>query len=175
MLGMALRALLLDGNVFKDIRERQDAMFPALGIVVIAAVALGLGIWSGLREPGSVGFDLTENLVLFVVISTVLTGWFVWTAFVWLLGIRLFQGSGGYRATLRSLGICYTPMVLSILANPLPMLIVVAALWIMFAGVVAVKNTLEVEWWKAAIASVFGWLWGLVIVPVFMLSPYLAA
>ena len=174
MFGLAFRALLLDGSVYQEIKEREETMFAALGIVTIAAVAFALGVWSVIRESGSEGFDPQENLVLFVAISVVLTGWFVWAAFVWLLGIRLFQGSRGYRAALRSIGICYAPLTVSILAGWQPMLVVVGALWIMFAGVVAIRNTLELAWWKATIASLFGWLWGMLVVPGFLLSPYLA-
>ena len=175
MLKLALRAALLDGRVYQEFRHREDTIFAALSVVVVAAVAFGLGMWSGVREPGRVGFNLEENLVLFVVISTVLTGWFVWTAFVWLLGIRLFQGSAGFRAALRALGICYAPMTLSVLAEPWPMLVVLGFVWVVFAAVVAIKNTLELAWWKAVITVGIGWLWALVVFPAFMLLPYVSS
>ena len=175
MLGLAIRAALLDGSIFQEVRDRQETTFSALGVVAAASVALGLGIWSGIREPGRVGFNIEENLVLLVVVSTVLSGWFLWTAFVWVLGIRLFQGPAGFRAALRSLGLCYAPMLFSILAKPAPILVVVGVVWILLAGVVAVKHTLDLPWWKAAIAATVGWAWALVGFPVFMLLPYVAA
>ena len=100
MFGLAFRALLLDGSVFQEIKDREETMFAALGIVVISGLAFGLGIWVALREPGVVGFDQREVLGLIMSTSTILSGWFLWTLFVWILGIRLFQGDTGFRGSL---------------------------------------------------------------------------
>lgn len=172
MFMLALRAIVLDGRVFQEVKDRQEAMFSALGIVAVAGVALGLGVWSGLREPGAVGFVAQEILVLFVVISTIIFGWFLWTAFVWLLGARLFRGDAGFREIMRALGICYAPMWLSLLGGMLPYLIIVGAVWTLVSGVSSVRNTLGLAWWQAAIAALIGWAWALVGMPVLMLSPY---
>lgn len=172
MFMLALRAVVLDGRVFQEVKDRQEAMFSALGIVAVAGVALGLGVWSGLRDPGAVGFVAQEMLVLFVVISTIIFGWFLWTAFVWLLGARLFRGDAGFREIMRALGICYAPMWLSLLGGILPYLIIVGAVWTLVSGVNSVRNTLGLAWWQAAIAALIGWAWALVGMPVLMLSPY---
>ena len=137
MFMLALRAVVLDGRVFQEVKDRQEAMFSALGIVGIAGVALGLGVWSGLRDPGAVGFVAEEVLVIFVATSTIIFGWFLWTAFVWLLGARLFKGGGGdagFREIMRALGVCYAPMWLSLLGGMLPYLIIVGALWTLVSG-----------------------------------------
>ena len=173
---LALRAVVLDGRVFQEIKDRQDAMFSALAIVAIAGVALALGVWSGLRDPAAVGFDTQELLMLFVVISTIVSGWFLWTAFVWLLGARLFRGGAsdaGFRDIMRSLGICYAPMWLSLLSGWAPYLILVGVAWILVSGVSAARNTLGLAWWQAAIAALIGWAWALVGLPLLMLSPYM--
>ena len=174
MLGLALRALLLDGSIFEDIRERPETMFASFGIVVISGLAFGLGIWVELREPGVVGFNQRELLGLVMSASTILSGWFVWTLFVWILGIRLFQGDAGFRDALRALGVCYSPIVLSLFYSFAPMLLIIGIFWILVAGVVAVKNTLDFEWWKAGIAVTVGWAWS-VGFSLFMLFSYYTA
>ena len=171
MLGLAFRAVLLDGSTFHEIRDRQDTMFAALGIVIISGFAFGLGIWVELREPGQVGFDPREVLGLGMAVSTIMSGWFLWTLFVWILGIRLFQGESGFRGVLRALGICYSPIALSVFYSFAPMLLIVGIVWILFAGVVAIKNTLAFEWWKAGIAATVGWAWSIGF-SLFMLFSY---
>ena len=174
MLKLALRAVLLDGSVFPEIRDLQETMFAAFGIVVLSGFAFGLGIWIDLREPGMVGFDPQEVLGLVMAVSTILSGWFVWTVFVWILGIRLFQGEAGFRDALRSLGLCYAPIALSAFYSFAPLLLIIGIIWILFAGVVAIRNTLDFEWWKAGIAGGVGWAWS-VGFSLFMLFSYYSA
>ena len=174
MLKLALRALLLDGSVFRENRDRQETMFAALGVVIISGFAFSLGIWVEVREPGLVGFDPGELFGLVMAVSTIMTGWFLWTLFVWILGIRLFQGDAGFRGALRSLGICYAPIALTVFYTFVPLLMIVGIIWILFAGVVAIKNTLDFEWWKAGISVVIGWAWS-VGFSLFMLFSYYSA
>ena len=159
MLRLALRALLLDGGVYEEIRERQETMFAALGIVVISGLGVGLAFWLSMRESDQVGLDQQQVLSLVMSVSTILSGWFVWTLFVWILGIRLFQGDTGFRGALRALGICSAPLALSVFYSYAPLLTAVGIGWILVSGVVAVKNMLLIEWWKAGIAAVVGWGW----------------
>ena len=44
MLAFAMRAALLDGRIYREIGEEPRAMFRALGTVLAAAVAFGLGL-----------------------------------------------------------------------------------------------------------------------------------
>ncbi len=159
MFRLALRAMLLDGSIFEEIREREESMFAALGLVIISGCSVGMAFWISGRELDSVGLDQQELLGLAMSVSTILSGWFVWTVFVWILGIRLFQGDTGFRGALRALGICSTPLILSVFYSYAPLLTAVGVFWMLVAGVVAVKNTLDFEWWKAGIAAVVGWGW----------------
>ena len=161
MFGLAFRALLLDGSVYEEIRERQETMFSALGIVILAGCAVGLAFWLSGRELDSVGLDQDELLGLAMSVSTIMSGWFVWTVFVWLLGIRLFQGDTGFRGALRALGVCSAPLILSVFHVYAPLITLVGVLWVLVSGVVAVKNTCDFEWWKAGIAATVGWGWAI--------------
>ena len=145
----------------------------ALAVVAIAGFALGLGVWSPIRDPGAVGFAPQELFAIVVAISTIVSGWFLWTAFVWLIGARLFRGGGsGFRDIMRALGICYGPMWLAALTGLAPYLFTVCLVWTLVSGVVATRHTLGIAWWQAIIAALIGWAWALVGMPILMLSPY---
>ena len=175
MLGLALRATLLDSRIYADIRDRDDTMFSALGIVLIAAVAFGLGIWNITRVPGEVGFRLDQNLGLLVAVSTTFTSWFVWSIFIWLLGRVLFGGSAGYRETVRAVGVCYLPVALLLfvgLQYAAVVLVALGGVWPLASVVVATKHTHEFAWWKAIISAGVGWFWGMIVIPtLFVIAP----
>lgn len=166
-----LRAALLDGSLFGEIDERPEHMFRALGMVFIAALAFGAGVWSQLpsgTEPERL-FGL--NLVLFVGIATIITGWIVWTAFAWMLGTKLFGGRAGYRVLLRALGLSYLPICAWLLLN-VPLvggpLSLVSHFWLLGAGITAIKYTEDFAWWKAVVSGTIGWVWALVMMPLFL-------
>ncbi len=171
MLRLAFRAALLDGGVYEEIRERQETAFSALGVVLVAGIAFGMGVWGVIRNPAQQGLDLDQNLYLVLAISSIFTSWVIWTVFVWLLGRILFSGREGYRASLRSLGVCYLPLSTWLLIGAPSIgaaLYLMGAVWTLAAGVVAVKHIHDIAWWKAGIAAAVGWFWGVVMVTLFL-------
>ncbi len=175
MFGLALRAALLDESAFEHARERQEAMFSALGIVLLAGVCFGLGIWSVQRDSATVGLDLNHTLSLLMAVSTMFMSWMVWAILSWLLGRVLFQGDAGYRDTVRAIGVCYLPLALLLLIGtplirfPIAATAIIAApaAWTLVAGVVAVRTAHRLPTWKAVISGGVGWFWGVVVAPWF--------
>ena len=171
MLRLAFRATLLDGSVYEEIREKQETAFSALGVVLVAGIAFGMGIWGLIRSPAQQGLDLDQNLYLILAVSSIFTSWVVWTVFVWLLGRILFSGREGYRVSLRSLGVCYLPLALWLLIGVPAVgaaLFMMGAIWTLAAGVVAVKNVHAISWWKAGISAAVGWFWAIIAAPLFL-------
>ncbi len=171
MLRLAFRAAIFDGSVYEEVREKQETAFSALGVTLVAGIAFGMGMWSLTQDATRQGFRVEESFNLILAVSTIFTSWVVWTVFVWLLGGRLFGGREGYRASLRSLGICYLPMSLWLLIG-VPavgeVLFMLGAIWTLASAVVAVKTMHGVRWWQAGIAAAVGWFWSVVLIPVFL-------
>lgn len=168
MLRLAFRAMMLDGSVYEEIRDRQETAFSALGVVLVAGISFGMSIWGQTQSTSQQGFRIDESLNLFLAISYIFSSWVVWTVFVWLLGRLLFGGREGYRVSLRSLGICYLPMALWLMSG-VPtvgaMLFMLGSIWALASAVVAVKYTHDISWWKAGIAAAVGWFWAIILMP----------
>ncbi len=176
MLRLAFRAALFDGAVYEEIRDKQETAFSALGVVLVTGIAFGLGIWALIRNPTQQGLDLDQNLYFILAISSIFSSWVLWTVFVWLLGRVLFSGREGYRASLRSLGVCYLPLSTWLLIG-LPevggvwiggAVFMSGAVWTLGAGVVAVKHIHDIAWWKAGASAAIGWFWAVALLPLFL-------
>ena len=176
MLRLAFRAALLDGEIYEEIRNKQETAFSALGVVLVAGIAFGMGIWGLIRNPAQQGLDLDQNLYFILAISSIFSSWVLWTVFTWLLGRVLFSGREGYRASLRALGVCYLPLSAWLLIG-LPEIggiwiggvtFMMGAVWTLGAGVSAVKRIHDIDWWKAAITAAIGWFWAIVVLPLFL-------
>lgn len=162
---------MFDGGVYREIDDQPEHMFRALGMVFVAALTFGAGVWSYFRS-GARPEEMTElNLVLFVGISTIMMGWVVWTFFAWMLGTKLFGGTAGYRVLLRSIGLSYLPVCVWLFVNvPVAgeILSLAGHFWLLAAGITAIKYTEDFAWWKAIVAGSFGWAWALVMMPIFL-------
>ena len=171
MLRLAFRAMMLDGGVYEEIRTKQESAFGALGVVLVAGIAFGMGIWGQSQSAAQQGFRIEESINLFLSISCIFSSWVIWTVFVWLLGRVLFSGREGYRASLRALGICYLPLALWLLVG-VPavgeVLFMMGAIWALVSAVVAVKYIHDISWWKAGIAAAVGWFWAVIMMPLFL-------
>ena len=166
MIGLALRAAIFDDGIYKDIRDRQETAFSALGIVFIAGVAFGLGVWGQVQVSSDQGFRLDQSFNLALAISCAFSSWVIWAVFVWMLAGRLFGGAAGYRVSLRSLGVCYLPITLwAFIGIPTfgTILFMLGAVWTLAAAVGAVRSVHEIEWWKAGVAAGIGWFWAVIL------------
>ena len=165
-----IRAALFDGSVYSEIDEQPEHMFRALGMVFIAAIAFGAGVWSYFRNGADPEELLELNLVLFIGIATIVMGWVVWTLFAWMLGTKLFGGSASYRVLLRAMGLAYLPVCVWLVVNlPFgPFISISSHFWLLIAGIEAIKHIQAFAWWKAVIAGTIGWFWALVMMPIFL-------
>ncbi len=170
MLVLPMRAALLDGRIYREIGEEPAAMFRALGTVLAAAIAFGLGLMSTDFE----GFQDSPTQVFLVASTTMVLGWLLWGTIAYIVGSRALGGQATHRMLLRSLGIAYAPGIVMVLAGtpgvggPVSLF---GPVWLLASGRVAIRETLGHGSLRALLPSLAGWFVAIVVVPVVFLGP----
>jgi hypothetical protein len=153
------RAAKLDAQLYEEVEADRDATVQAMIVVVLAAVAAGLG-------------SLGSGDVLGIVNGTIvaLVSWLVWALLTYLIGTRLLpepQTSADYGELLRTIGFASSPgviRVLGIVPGLGAILFAVAGIWMLVAMVIAVRQALD---YTSTLRSVgvcaIGWLVQVVI------------
>jgi hypothetical protein len=150
--GRALRAARLDVRLFEEVEGDPRATAQAAGVVVLAAVAAGVG--SGARGFGELALGTAAALV----------SWFVWAYLAYWIGTRLLPEPttrANHSELLRAVGFASAPGVLRVLGviGPLRGFVFFGAgLWMLIATVIAVRQALDYKsTWRAAGVSAIGW------------------
>jgi hypothetical protein len=142
-----LGAAKLDPATYEDVESDATATPQAMLVVVLANLAAGIGV---VRELGFGG------LVVGTLIS--LVGWLVWAFVAYLVGTRLLPGArtqADIGQLLRTIGFSATPGLIRVLGifPGLDWLVsLVAALWMVAAMVVAVRQALDYDTTGRAVA-----------------------
>jgi hypothetical protein len=152
-------AAKLDANMYEDVEADTAANGQAAGVVALVAVAQAIG---------AIG-EGTLGLVTGVV--SALVGWLIWAGVTYLIGAKLLGGTATWGELLRTLGFAQAPGVLSVLGI-IPVVGGVVrfavTIWILIAGVIAIRQALDVSTEKAVLTAVLGWL--ALALPVFLLG-----
>ena len=133
-----IAALKLDASVYEEVEHDPSALGQSAGVVLLAALASAIGAFGVLGARGILS-GLLASLI----------GWLVWTAIVWLIGVKVFRHSSSFEELLRTLGFVTAPQLLYVIAIiPLPFLawlvgLVVLAMTLV-AFVRAVRQALDV-------------------------------
>src|SRR6185437_9739534 len=107
-----IRAARLDVGLYNEVEADIGATNQALTVVVITALASGIGAAIALAiagRPGAAVFALIGGIL------SQLIGWAVWSYVMYFVGTRMFHGTASYGELLRTLGFAYSPGVLLIL------------------------------------------------------------
>src|SRR5687768_14911354 len=147
-----VRAAKLDVTVFEEVERERGAQMQAVAVVVISSLAFGLGTGAG------IGGLVTGTL------ASVL-GWYLWAFITYIIGTRLFpepDTRADLGELLRTMGFVYAPGVVSVLGL-IPGLrgiaIAVAQIWMLVAGIVAIRSALDYRSTiRAVIVVVIGWV-----------------
>lgn len=150
-------AARLDSATYEEVEADRAATPQALAVVVLAAVAGGIGVGAGVR-----------GLVLGTIFG--LLGWAVWAWLIYVIGTRWLP-EADTRADagelLRTMGFATTPGILRVVGIvPVlgPLVTIVAAVWTLVAMVVAVRHALDYRSTGRAIGvCIIGWLVQVVI------------
>ena len=142
-------AAMIDVATFEEVEHDREATMQAAGVVVLVAVASAIGSLGA--GAGGIISALLGPLV----------GWAVWAGVTFFIGTRLFDGTATWGELLRTLGFAQAPGVLKVFAIiPLLGWIVSAVvfLWMLWAGIVAVRQALDFSTGKALMTVGIGWV-----------------
>jgi len=154
-----IRAARLEPDLYEEVEADQNATTQALIVVVIVAVAGGIGGLLSAVINSSSGRSPIGALVGPIIAA--LIGWLVWSYVTYFIGTRLFAGRATPGELLRTIGFAQSPGILNILSF-IPILggiiSLVVAIWLLIAGVVAVRQALDFDTGKAILTTILGWL-----------------
>jgi hypothetical protein len=149
-----IRAAKLDAQLYEEVEADRGAMREAMTVVVLSAVAAGIG---NLANGGLVG----------IISGTIgaLVGWYIWAFLTYFIGTRLLPEpatSADHGELLRTIGFSSAPgliRVLGIIPGLTPIVFSIAGAWMLIAMVIAVRQALDYQsTWRAFGVCVIGWV-----------------
>jgi hypothetical protein len=159
-----MRAARLDSNLFEEVEADLNATSQAATVVGIVALCSGLGSAISLAMAGNTG---TAVLAFIGGIVMSFIGWIAWSYITYWVGTSMFKGQATPGELLRCIGFAQTPGVLSILSF-IPILGglvgLVVFVWMIVAGVIALRQALDITTGQAVITAIIGFI------PMFLLS-----
>ena len=149
-----IRAAKLDTRLYKEVEADREATGQAMAVVVLSALAAGIG---------SLGSGTLLGLVGGTILA--LVGWVIWALLPYYIGTRLLpepQTKADYGELLRTIGFASAPGIIRVLGvGPgLGVLVfLVAGLWLLVAMVIAVREALDYTSTPRAVGvCLIGWL-----------------
>ena len=144
-----IAAAKLEVALYEEVEADASATSQAAVVVVLAAIASGIGAAGG----GAAG--------LFGGLIGALLGWLVWSGVTYLIGDKLLGGTATWGELLRTIGFAQSAGVLYVLAV-IPVLGGVIRLavmvWVLVAGIIAIRQALDFSTGKAILTGVLGWI-----------------
>ena len=134
------RAAKLDASLYQEIIEDGGAMNQALIVVLIYSMASAYGT-----------FGRTGVTAINIGMITTLLGWYVWAFSTYIIGARILpetQTKPDRKALMRALGFASAPGVLRVLGFVQGLgltILLIAAIWMVAAATVGVKQALGYE------------------------------
>ena len=142
-------AALLDVATYEEVEHDNEATGQAAVVVIIVAVCSAIGaVWRG--GPS----------IIMAPVSAIL-GWLLWSAITYVIGDKLLGGTATWGELLRTIGFAQSPGVLMIFGI-IPILggavRIIVAIWLLIAGIVAIRQALDFSTGKAVVTALLGWL-----------------
>ncbi len=157
-----VRAAKLEVDLYEEVEADTTANRQAFVAVLIASLAGGIG-------AGIAGLLLDKGAMWFVWgllggLGWSIAGWLAWALLAYWLGTTVFRGpetSATYGELLRTIGFANSPYVLSFLSF-VPfvggLIAFAVSIWVLVAGVIAVRQALDFSTWRAIGTCVVGWI-----------------
>lgn len=151
-------AAKLDASTYEEVEADSTATGQAAMVVAIVAVAQAIG-----ASGHGMGGIIAGLIAAFF-------GWLIWSGITYVIGDKVLGGTATMGEMLRTIGFAQSPGVLYILAiiPGLGWIVRFAvAIWILVAGIIAIRQALDFGTGKAILTAVLGWL--AVIIPMIIL------
>jgi hypothetical protein len=149
-----IRAALLDVNLYEEVEADKGAMGQAIAVVVISSVCAGIGSISKIGISGV----LTGTIAALI-------GWFIWAWLTYFIGTKILpepQTKADLGELLRTIGFSSSPgiiRILGIVSFLRDLAFLVAAIWMLIAMVIAVRQALDYERTPRAVGvCLIGWI-----------------
>ncbi len=154
MVDRMVRAAKLDPQLYEEVEADKAALGQAMGVVVLASVAGGVGS-GGLG--GLSGF--------FIGTVGSLIGWFIWAGLTYLIGTRLLpepETKADLGELLRTIGFSSSPglvRVLGLIPGITGIVFLISGIWMLVAMIIAVRQALDYRSTLRAVGvCVIGWI-----------------
>ena len=149
-----IQAAKLDVNLYEEVESDSGAMGQAMGVVLLSALAAGIG---------SIGTKGAAGIVIGTI--TALIGWYVWAYLTYFIGTKFFpepQTKADHGELLRTIGFSSAPGILRILGI-IPFLyeiiFFISGVWMLVAMVIAVRQALDYKSTLRAVGvCIVGWI-----------------
>ena len=170
-----IRAAKVEPVLYEEVEADESATSQAATVVIIGAVAAGIAAAIGAVLAG-------ENPIgpLIVAIVLAIVGWVVWSYITYFIGTRMMGGTATPGELLRTIGFAQAPQVLQILSF-IPfiggLISLAIGIWVLWAGIVAVRQALDFDTGKAVVTVLIGFIVYLVIIFVLgaaLIAPFAA-
>jgi hypothetical protein len=142
-------AARLDVDTYDEVEADQSATGQAALVVVIVAIASAIG------SLGEGGIGIVTGLLSAIV------GWLLWAGITYVIGDKVFGGTATWGELLRTLGFAQAPGVLLVLGI-IPLLgglvQAVVGIWMLVAGIIAIRQALDFSTGRAILTAIIGWI-----------------
>ena len=149
-----IRAARLDVALYEEVEADKSALGQAMGVVVLSSIAAGIGSTS---KAGLLG--------MLIAVVVALVGWYIWAYLTYFIGTRLLpepQTKADHGELLRTIGFSSSPgliRVLGIVPVMRGIVFPIAAIWMLVAMVIAVRQALDYTGTLRAIGvCAIGWI-----------------
>lgn len=157
-----IRAAKLDVHLYEEVEADPKAMRQAMTVVVLSAVAAGIGAAGRTSVTG-----------LIVTSIGALASWYIWAYLTYFIGTRLLpepQTHADHGELLRTLGFAASPgliRVVGIIPFLGPLVMLVSGIWMLIATVIAVRQALDYSSTGRAVGvCIIGWIVQMVILAI---------
>lgn len=139
-----IAAARLDATAYEEVEADTTATGQAAAVVAIAALCTAIGT----SDDGILG-SIIGSLI----------AWPIWSGLTYLIGDKVFHGTATWGELLRTLGFAQAPAFLNILGL-IPFLgwliVLITGIWVLFAGVIALRQALDITTGKAVLVALMG-------------------